>query len=155
MDQRETLTETERLLLMAAAVHELGPATDLSRANTARVVNQVLSWRGLSAEEVGGGWRELECGPIHEEVYNALIRMTHQTHRAGPGRTPERPGAPLFEDGGNWGVPGDPNSPACWPQYNSCRLTAAGERVAREFLGRHPEYRKDAGPGAAPDCSGR
>src|SRR5262245_49504878 len=105
MDEGETLTETEWLLLMAAAVHELGPDTDLRRANTARVVNQVLRWRGLSAEEVRCGWRERDCDPIHEEVYKALIRMTHETHRDGPGRAPERPGVPLFEGGGNWGVP--------------------------------------------------
>ena len=53
----ETLTETERLLLMAAAIHDLGPATDLGRANSARVVNQVLRWRGLSAEEITTGGR--------------------------------------------------------------------------------------------------
>ena len=60
---------------MAAAVHGLGPDTDLSRANTARVVDQVLRWRGLNAEEIQSGWKELECDPVHEEVYNALIRM--------------------------------------------------------------------------------
>jgi hypothetical protein len=147
MDKPENLTETERLLLMAAAVHELGPATDLSRANTARVVDQVLRWRGLSAEEVRDGWQDQECGPIHEEAYNALIRMTHQTTRMGPWRPPERPGVPLFEGSGNWGVPGDPNCPACWPQFNSCRLTAEGERMARDLLGQYPEYRKDAEAG--------
>jgi hypothetical protein len=144
MNKPETHTETERLLLMAAAVHELGPATDLSWANTARVVDQVLRWRGLSALEVRDGWQEQECGPIHEEVYNALIRMTHQTTQVGPGRLPERPGVPLFEGGGNWGVAGDPTCPACWPQFNSCRLTAEGERMARDLLRQYPEYRKGA-----------
>jgi hypothetical protein len=48
---------------------------------------------------------------------------------------------PLFEGGGNWGVPGDPSRPACWPQYNACRLTTEGERVARELLDRHPVLR--------------
>jgi hypothetical protein len=38
------LTEAEQQLLMAAGVHGPGPATDLGRANTARVVNQVLRW---------------------------------------------------------------------------------------------------------------
>jgi hypothetical protein len=140
MNDRETLTETERLLLMAAAVQGMGPDTDLDYANTARVVNQALRWRGLSAEEVRRGWRDRECDPAHEDIYNALIRMTHQTQSVGPGRAPERPGAPLFEGGGNWGVPGDPNRPACWPQYNSCRLTTLGERVAQQLLARHPEY---------------
>jgi hypothetical protein len=143
MDENETLTETEQLLLMAAAVHGMGPRTNLSYANTARVVDQVLRWRGLSAEEINNGWRQPECDPVHEEVYSALILMTHQKHSVGPGRAPGRPGVPLFEGGGNWGVPGDPSRPACWPQYNSCRLTAEGERVARELLERHPEYRNN------------
>ena len=154
MDDLETLTETERLLLMAAAVQGLGANADLSRANTARVVNQVLRWRGLSAEEISRGWLELEersvrkkrrkggySEPVHEEVYNVLVRMTRQMGRVG--RAPERPGEPLFEGSGNWGVPGDPKRPASWPHYNSCRLTAHGERIGQELLGRHPEYRGD------------
>jgi hypothetical protein len=151
MDTRETLTEVEGLLLMAAAVHGMGPASDLSRANTERVVNQVLRWRGLSAEEIRDGWMEQGCGPIHEEIYSALIRMTCETARAGLGRPSARPGAPLFEGGGNWGVPADPNCPACMPQFNSCRLTAEGERLAQDLLAWHPEYRMDAEAGAAPD----
>src|SRR5215469_10564921 len=133
MEKPETLTETERQLLMAAAVQGLGPGTNLGRANTACVVDQVLRWRGLSADEVRRGWRELDCDcdPVHEEVYASLIRMTHQVCTDGPGRAPERPGPALFEGGGNWGVSGDPDCPASWPQFNSCRLTAKGERVAR------------------------
>ena len=130
MDDMETLTETERLLLMAAAVQRLGPSTDLDRATTALVVDQVLRWLGLSAEEINCGWQEPTINPINEEVYNVLIRMTYQM----PDRAPERPGTPLFEGNGNWGVPGDPTRPACWPQYNSCRLTAEGEQLASELL---------------------
>ena len=130
MDNKETLTETERLLLMAAAVQRLGPNTDLDRANTARVVDQVLRWICLGAEEISRGWEEPAIGPIHREVYNVLIRMTYQM----PNRAPERPGTPLFEGNGNWGVPGDPIRPACLPQYNSCRLTAEGEQLASELL---------------------
>ena len=130
MDEIDTLTETERLLLMAAAVQRLGPSTDLDRANTARVVDQVLRWLGLSALEISRGWDEAAIGPIHQEVYNVLIRMTYQM----PNRAPERPGTLLFEGAGNWGVPGDPTRPACLPQYNSCRLTAEGERLACELL---------------------
>jgi hypothetical protein len=134
------LTENERLLLMAAVVHELGPGADLTRANTARVVDQVLRWRGLSDQQVRAGWRDLDCDPMHREVYEALVRMTG--HRYGDVllRAPERPGLPLFEGAGNWGVPGDPSRPACWPQYNACRLTAEGEELARELLAQHPEY---------------
>jgi hypothetical protein len=104
MDDPETFTDTEQLLLMAAAIQGLGPDTDLSRANTARVVDQALRWRGLSAEEIRRGWEEPEIHPVNEEVYDVLIRMTHPM----PDRAPERPGAPLLEGEGNWGVPGDP-----------------------------------------------
>ncbi len=130
MDGTSDLTEIEQQLLMAAAVHGLGSDTDLGRANTARIVNQVLEWRGLSGEQVRLGWRDEDCDPFHDLVYSALIRMTHQKHREGAGRAPERQGPALFEGGGNWGVPGDPDFPACWAQYNSCRLTAEGERFA-------------------------
>ena len=51
MDAFESLTETERLLLMAAAVQDLGPQTDLHGANTVKAVAQVLRWRGLSEED--------------------------------------------------------------------------------------------------------
>ena len=81
------LTEIEQQLLMAAAVHRLGPDADLGRANTARVVDQVLRWRGLSVEQVRSGWREEDCDPDHELVYGALIRMIHQTDRKGTATT--------------------------------------------------------------------
>ena len=145
------LTEVEQQLLMAAAVHKLGPATDLSRANTARVVNQVLRWRGLTAAQVNSGWRDEDCDSEHRAVYDALVRMTWKECRDDTFRPPERPGPALFEGGGNWGVPCVPDRQACWPHYNSCRLTAEGERVARSLLERHPAYRKSAEPGAAAD----
>jgi len=39
--------------------------------------------------------------PAIDQIYAALIRMTHQLHRAGPGLPPERPGEALFEGSGN------------------------------------------------------
>jgi hypothetical protein len=138
MNDHDRLTETEQLLLMAAAVQGMGPESDLTYANTARAVNQALQWRGLSAEEIRHGWHEPESHPILVEVYDVLVRMTHQMEQVGPGRAPERPGTPLFEGAGNWGVPGDPDCPACWPQFNSCRLTAHGERIAQEMLSMSP-----------------
>jgi hypothetical protein len=141
------LTEVEQQLLMAAAVHGLDPTTDLTWANAARVVNQVLRWRGLTAEQINAGWRGEECeecGPEHGAVYAALVRMTHQRCQDGVFRSGERPGPALFEGGGNWGVPGDPDQPACLPHYNSCRLTADGARLAHSLLEQHPEYRKSA-----------
>jgi hypothetical protein len=149
-----SLTEVEQQLLMAAAVHGLGPATDLGFANTAQVVNQVLRWRGLTAAQVNVGWRERDCDREHDAVYAALVRMTHQECRDGTFRPGERPGPALFEGGGNWGVPGDPDRPACWPHFNSCRLTTEGERLAHLLLERHPEYRESAEPGCATDGDG-
>jgi hypothetical protein len=157
MDDRELLTETEQQLLMAAAAEGLGPDTDLTRANTARVINQVLRWRGRSPEEACHAWREQHNDPMHEEVYAVLIRMLHQIHSVDPGQTPKRVGEVLFEGSGNWGVPGEPSWPPCEPEFNSCRLTHAGERLARELLERHPEYRKSvmAGDGTRKRKRGR
>lgn len=145
------LTEVEQQLLMAAGVHGLGPTTDLGLANTARVVNQVLRWRGLTPEQISAGWGDDDCDPEHDAVYAALVRMTHQECRDGSFRPAERPGPALFEGGGNWGVPGDPDCPPCWPHFNSCRLTAEGERIARLLLEQHPEYRKSAEHGTCTD----
>jgi hypothetical protein len=142
------LTEVEQQLLMAAVVHGMGPETDVGYANTARVVNQVLAWHGLTAEQINAGWRTEDCDPEHGAVYEALVRMTWQECRDGSFRSPERPGPALFEGGGNWGVPGDPARPACWPHFNSCRLTAEGERLALSLLEQHPEYRNSAEPGS-------
>lgn len=55
------LAEVERQLLMAAAVHSLGPGTDLGHANTACIVDQVLLWRGLTADQISAGWRTGDC----------------------------------------------------------------------------------------------
>jgi hypothetical protein len=141
------LTEVEQQLLMAAAVHGLGPTTDISRANTVRVVNQVLRWRGFTDEQVQAGWRDDDCDPEHDAVYAALVRMTHQQLPGGGLRPGERQGPALFEGGGNWGVPGDPDRPSCWPHFNSCRLTSEGQRLAWLLLEQHPECRKSAEPG--------
>lgn len=141
------LTEVEQQLLMAAAVLGLGPNADISRANTVRVVNQVLRWRGFSVEQVKTGWREDDCDPERDAVYAALVRMTHQQLPGGGLRPSERQGPALFEGGGNWGVPGDPDCPPCWPHYNSCRLASEGQRLASLLLEQHPEYRKSAEQG--------
>lgn len=135
------LTDIEQLLLMAAAVQGIGPACDLDDGRTAIVVNQVLAWRGLSAEQISAGWWDNDPPREHEAVYDALVRMTWQQCRDGSLRPPERPGPALFEGGGNWGVPGEPTRRACSPLFNVCRLTAEGERIARELLAMHPEYR--------------
>jgi hypothetical protein len=129
---------------MAAAVHGLGPNTDLTRANTAKVVGQALRWAGLVDDELREAWDAMEDHPAIDQVYGALIRMTLQTQRVGPGRPPERPGEVLFEGSGNWGQPGDPECPPAFPHFNSCRLTARGEQLARELLERYPQYRKTA-----------
>src|ERR1700722_9503473 len=85
------ITDTERLLLMAAAVHGLGPNNDMRRANAAKLVEQALQWLGLSVEEINRQCPDPES-PRFEEVHNALVRMVHQLQRDRPGRQPERPG---------------------------------------------------------------
>lgn len=134
----ETLSETEKLLLMAADYQALGPETNVFFANTYLVVHQVLRWLGLDDEQIRLGWQEESEGwctsPTHDAVYNALVRMTYQF----PSRPQERPGPALFEGGGNWGVPG--LHPPCYPFYNSCRLTERGQQLAKELLAQHPQY---------------
>ena len=132
------LTEIEQQLLRAAAVHGLGPGTDLGRANSARIVDQVLLWRGLTAQQVRDGWRVTECDSAHEEVYNTLVRMIQQRQMDNSVLAPQQARAALIEGGGNWGVPDDPDKPPCWPQYNSCRLTPEGVRVAQHLLAVDP-----------------
>lgn len=134
------LTNMERLLLMAAAVQGLGPQTDLSYANTALVVLQALKWSGLDSAEVREQWHQLARHPALDEVYEPLIHMTHQQVRDGGIRAAERPGPALFEGGGNWGSPGDPERRPCHPHFNSCRLTALGEQIALALLAEHPEF---------------
>jgi hypothetical protein len=136
------LTEVERQLLMAAAAQGLWPTKTLQFANTAKVVNQVLRWRGLSDEQIDSGWRDEACNPEHDAVYKVLVRMVFQQGRDGWFQRAERPGPALFEGSGNWGVPGDPNRPPSWPHFNACRLTEEGKRLVWLLLEQHPEYRK-------------
>jgi hypothetical protein len=137
----------EKLLLMAAAVQGLRPGIDMKYVNTARVVLKVLQWAGLDTKEVMDRWRTDEWHPSLNEVYQPLVRMTQMQLFKGGVRPAERPGPPLFEGGGNWGVPGDPKRPAAYPHFNSCRLTETGDQLALQLLAEHPEY----GPPGEPD----
>lgn len=139
------LTETEQQLLMAAALLGFGPTISLLGANTVHILNRVLLWHGQTQEQIDNGWWVDEnCDPSHQVVYDTLIRMTEQVRHDRSNRAAERPGTALFEGGGNWGVPGDPDHPPCLPHFNSCRLTSEGERLARLLLEKHSEYREPA-----------
>jgi hypothetical protein len=135
------LTEMDRLLLMAAAVHGLGSSTDLRRANAAKVVGQALVWAGLVDDEVREAWRSLEGHPAIDQCYEALIRMIRRLDAAWA----NDPTQPLFEGMGNFGSREDP--PA-YPHFTSCRLTLGGEQLARELLEQHPEYRNGISRGS-------
>jgi hypothetical protein len=135
----DTLTEIEQLLLVAAAVHGLGPQTNLNIANADKVVGQALEWAGLMGEESREAWEQIEYRPAIVQVYGALIRMTHQILQVGPGRPPARPGEALFEGGGNFGTA---DAPQAFPHFTSCRLSVRGEQLARQLLEQHPEYGK-------------
>ncbi len=101
------------LLLMAAAVHKLGPQTNLSYANTAKVMRQALHWAGLLHGEIEECFESYnECPPV-TEFYEALISMMRQS----------MPTEVLFEGGGNWGGPSEPRASA---HFTSCRLTECG-----------------------------
>ena len=124
------LTRMEELLLMAAAVHGLGPDTNLHHANAAKVVGQALEWSGLMDEIVRHQWNDFESHPAIDAYYGSLIRMIRQIlpNEVLP---PLRPGEALFEGGGNFGTPDDP--PA-YAHFTSCRLTVFGDSIARGLL---------------------
>ncbi len=130
------LTEMEELLIMAAAVHGLGPNTRLT-ANAAKVVGQALEWAGRMEGEVRKAWLSIEGHPAIDECYAVLIRMIRQLLRNGVHRPPERPGDALFEGAGNFG---SALHPPALPHFTSCRLTERGVSIARDLLRRHPEY---------------
>ncbi len=142
MTDPESLTEIEKLLLMAATVHGLGPKTDLSGANTAEVVRQALRWAGLW-DKVDRAWiRGGEEYSVIDPVYGPLVRMVQASFPVDPGKPAENAGEVLFEGAGNWGDPQDSNDPPADPTFNSCRLTVCGMQLARQLLEQHPEYRK-------------
>lgn len=139
-DLQDTLTEMERLLLIAAAICDLGPNTDLGVANTYKVVRQALEWSGQRSYTQRNYILD-STDPIVAAVYAPLVRMTHHVYH---GRPPERPGPSLFEGAGNWGIPGKADEPPCDPNYNSCRLTDLGSDTARRLLDQHPEFAKES-----------
>lgn len=118
------------LLLMAAAVHGLGPSTDLRYANTVKVMRQALHWAGLLHGEIETCFESYdECPPV-TEFYDALVSMMPQSN----------PAEVLFECQGNWGGPGGSRAAA---HFTSCRLTERGWALANELLEQHPGYRED------------
>lgn len=114
---------------MAAVVHKLGPKTDLSYANTFKVMRQALHWAGLLHGEIERSFESYnnECPPV-AQFYEAMISMMPQ---AGPTEV-------LFEGEGNWGGPGELPASA---HFTSCRLTERGWEIGCELLERHPDYR--------------
>jgi hypothetical protein len=150
MANSETLTEMERLLLMAAATKGLGPDTPWNRAHSSNVVGRALHWAGLVDDQVRTAWMSDESCPAIEECYGTLIRMIRQGLKVGF-KPPERPGEPLFEGAGNFGTS---DLPPAMPQFTACRLTAYGVQVAQELLEKYPEYRKIAETGSGPERCG-
>jgi hypothetical protein len=122
------INEMKRLLLMAAAVHQLGPGTRLNTANCAKVVWQALSWAGLVNDEVRTAWNELEYHPAILECYRTLIGMIRHAPAA----------EALFEGNGNFG---SVECPRAFPLFTACRLTPLGESIAEQLLSQRPEYR--------------
>ena len=115
---------------MAAAVHGLGPETDLTHANTARVMRQALHWAGLLHGKMETCFESYNDAPPVTQFYDALESMILQN----------RPTEVLFEGGGNWGGQGFRRAAA---HFTSCRLTKRGWSLANQLLERHPRYRED------------
>jgi hypothetical protein len=105
-------TNARDLLLMAAAVHGLGPSTDLNYANSAKVIRQALHWAGLLQGAVEECFESYdECPPV-TKFYDALVSMTPLSD----------PVEVLFECQGYWGGPDGPRASA---HFTSCRLLSA------------------------------
>ena len=116
---------------MAAAVHELGPRTNLGYANTVKVMRQAVHWAGLLQGKIEECFESYDECPEVAQFYEALIAMMPQSS----------PPEILFECGGNWGVgPGERRASA---HFTSCRLTERGWSLASQLLERHARYRKD------------
>jgi hypothetical protein len=139
MTGTEQLSNVEQLLVMAAAIRGLDSETNLRYANGGTIVGQVLEWLGFLEGEVRKSWEDLEYCPEITAVYGALVRLSHQILREGPGRPPIVGGEPIFEGSGNLGTPEEPGA---FPHFNSFRLTPYGEELARELLLLHPQYQE-------------
>jgi hypothetical protein len=115
---------------MAAAVHKLGPQTNLGYANSVKVMRQSLYWAGLLHGEIEECFESYnECPPV-TEFFEALVSMMHDAMST----------EALFEGGGNWGGPGHPRASA---HFTSCRLTERGWSLACQLLEQNPRYRDD------------
>src|SRR5688572_19529731 len=121
MTNPDSLTQWDRLLLMAASVENLGPQTNLRYANSARVVRRALSWSGKMSDDDEAAWKLHEFFPAIRECCDALA----QRIRNDPADTA------LFEGFGNWGS--DTEDPA-FPHFTSCRLTPRGMQLAAQLL---------------------
>jgi len=115
---------------MAAAVHELGPRTNLKYANTAKVMRQALHWAGLLQGKIAESFESYNACPEVAQFYEAMIAMMPQSS----------PPEVLFECGGNWGSSGEPPASA---HFTSCRLTKGGWSLAAKLLERYPNFRED------------
>ena len=131
---------------MAAAVHGLSGRTPTSgEADTARIVNQVLRWRGLSrARSIQGGGTRTATRTDAQRSYSSADRMTHQIHVEGPGRTPERQERHCSKARVTGSITGRPLKRRLAGLISTRPgLPPTGERLAHELSERHPEYRRD------------
>ena len=129
MNQEPTISARD-LLLMAAAIHRLGPETDLTHGNGARVMRQALHWAGLLHGASETCFESYDDAALVTQFYDAQAVMILQN---GPTEV-------LSEGGGNWGGPGF--RPAA-THFTSSRLTKRGWSLAHQLLRRHPRYRED------------
>ena len=135
--KEEPTVSARDLLLMAAAVHKLGPDTNLGYGpSTVKVMRQALHWAGLLHGEIKTCFESYDECPPTTEFYEALISMMPQS----------KPAEVLFEGGGNWGGPWGPRASA---HFTSCRLTELGWSLANQLLERHPRYRENVYNGPA------
>ena len=123
-----TLTERERLLVMAAYLHAKTPRAK-HYANTMKVLKQAPEWAGRWSEVTEVHIYDDIRGSVLDDWYTTLIAMT---------RVP----APmcLMNGGGNLGVN---NTPRAHPLFTSCWLNPKGRRLAILLFKEFPQYRPE------------
>lgn len=133
---RSSITDDEKLLLIAALLEGMSPDSPVDRANTSRLVWRAVLISGRASGDEMDAWVRHE-DPEPEailDLYHTLVHMVQVRY--------QNPRLALFDGRGNWGDPSDPDSSAAHSNYNSVRLSRLGAQIAFELLPDHPEYRR-------------
>lgn len=132
---RSSITDDEELLLIAALLEGMGPASSVDRGKkTSWLMWRAVSMSGRASADEMDAW-VAHADPEPEAIsalYDTLVRMVQIRF--------QNPRLALFDGRGNWGDLSEPNSLPAHSNYNSIRLSKLGAEIAAELLAEHPEY---------------